>query len=445
MAILILLLFPQLSWLSYFALIVTLHQFLLLFYSIGYIIPIRYLFGSFMCLQMLFGPVMAYNGLDIFQAPSSQMQVTQAEYFSYVIPAVLAFIVGLHIRSNNLKGEVLNLESIKEFITESKEVPYIFIGIGFISGLLTNFLPGDLAFVIYFLDGFKFIGIFMLILGTRSSNILSLSLVLGSIAFAALVQGMFHDLLIWLIFLATVLAIRYQPSVYTKIIFVVGFIILAVSIQLLKSDYREATWEKGEEGGITTLAKTYEQNYSGTTFFNPKTIAESNLRINQGYIITHIMKTVPKKVPFAQGEELNQILVAALLPRFLAPNKLTAGNREVFMKYSRFPIKKGISMGLSSVGDAYINFGVTGGWVFMFILGLLFNQVLKYFHRYSKAFPILLLFTPMVFYYAIRPDSELQTNLGHLVKSCVLIFFIFQFWSSKLKVQIFSRWQRSLS
>ena len=394
---------------------------------------------------MLFGPVLAYNGLDNFQSASSRMQIPQAEYFSYVIPAVIAFIAGLHLWSNKLKGEILNLDKIVTYVTENKAISYIFIAIGFISGLLSDLFPADLAFVFYFLDGLKFIGVFMLILGRGPLQIIPLILVLGSIIFITLGQGMFHDFLIWIIFLAIVLAIRYTPTVYVKLLFVIGFIVLAVSIQLIKGDYREATWEKGEEGGFITLSKAYEQSNSGNLFFNIKSLAESNLRINQGYIITHIMKTVPQKVPYAEGEELSEILIAALLPRFLAPNKLTAGNRDIFMKYSRFPIKKGISMGLSSVGDAYINFGTKGGWIFMFVLGLLYNEVLKFFHKYSNIFPIILLFTPMVFYYAVRPDSELQTNLGHLVKSCFLIFLIFQFWKSKLKIQIFSNWRRSLS
>ena len=61
------LLFPSLSWLCYIALMITLHQFLLLFFPMGHIIPIRYLLGSFMCLQMFLGPTLAYNGLDKFQ------------------------------------------------------------------------------------------------------------------------------------------------------------------------------------------------------------------------------------------------------------------------------------------------------------------------------------------------------------------------------------------
>jgi hypothetical protein len=122
-------------------------------------------------------------------------------------------------------------------------------------------------------------------------------------------------------------------------------------------------------------------------------------------------------VPFENGKEMMRILEAAFLPRIIAPNKLNAGDREIFMKYTGLGLRKGTSMGLSSVGDAYINFGVIGGSIFMFFLGLAFSEVLNAFEKYSKQFPFLLLFTPLVFYYPIRPDCELQTTLGHLVKS----------------------------
>ncbi len=61
------LVWTDLSWYSFIALCITLHQFLLLFYSVGAVIPVRYIAGSFMCLQMFLGPTLAFNGLDDYQ------------------------------------------------------------------------------------------------------------------------------------------------------------------------------------------------------------------------------------------------------------------------------------------------------------------------------------------------------------------------------------------
>ena len=241
--------FFQMSWMSYLAILITLHQFFLLFYSIGYVIPIRYLAGSLMCLQMLLGPTLAYNGLDQYQRPESQMQIPEWDYLSYAIPAMLCFISGLHVTAGNLKGEFINIEKIRKYTQTDYTLAYTFIAVGFIASLVASFFGSELAFVFVLLGCFKYIGAFFLILGNRRIKPLYLVLVFGSILISSLRGAMFHDLLIWLIFLGIVLSIKYKPSITTKALFVSGFFILAMVIQQLKGDYRQATWKEGQKGG----------------------------------------------------------------------------------------------------------------------------------------------------------------------------------------------------
>lgn len=441
-AIIIFLLFPDLSWLSLFAIMITLHQFILLFNSIGHVIPVRYLFGSFMCLQMLLGPTFAFNGLDQYQFVQYRMQIPEADYFVYVIPAVIAFILGLHLNAGKLDGEVIDEEKIRNFVQQNKSIAYLFIGIGFIASIVAETMSAELAFLFFLLGGLKFIGAFMIIIGNHQLKVIPLIIVYGSIIASSLGIGMFHDLLTWLIFLGCVFAIKFKPSVNIKRGVAVLFILLSLTIQQLKGDYRDATWRGGEEAGIGAISKAYDKSEGRGSFFSFESLASSNVRFNQGYIITYIMNNVPRKVPFANGAELYQIVEAALLPRIIAPNKLKAGDRQFFMKYSGMRIAKKTSMGLSSVGDAYINFGIIGGCIFMFLLGFFYNFVIKRFKKYSQNFPILILFTPLVFYYPIRPDCELQTILGHLVKSCFLIFVIFALWKKYFIVYTESMWRK---
>jgi hypothetical protein len=421
-------LFPQMSWFSLFAIIICLHQFTVLFNSIGSAIPVRYLFGAFMCLQILLGPMLAYNGLDSFQVKQYRMQIPEAAYFSYAIPAVIVFILGLHLNAGKLSGEIIEQKGVEELVKQHKSIPYLFIGLGFVSSIIAENFATNLAFIFFLLAGFKFIGAFMIIVGNQKLKIIPLIVVYGSIIVSSLGIGMFQDLLTWIVFLGCVFAVKFNPSINLKIGIAFLFILLSLAIQQLKGNYREATWQRGEDAGFESLNKAYKQTEASNAFFSSNSLATSNLRFNQGYIISYIMKNVPNKVPYANGGELYRILEAAILPRVLAPNKLNAGDRELFMKYSGMRIAKGTSMGLSSVGDGYINFGIIGGCIFMFFLGLLYNHVLKAFYRHSKNFPVLLLFTPLIFYYPIRPDCELQTILGHLVKSCFLIFVLFALW-----------------
>ena len=424
----------DMSWLSYFALCVTLHQFMLLFYSVGYVIPIRYLLGSFMCLQMLLGPTLAYNGLDAYQTNEVyQMKIPETEYFLYVLPAVIFFIVGLHITAGKLKGEVLNEKEITRFVDGSGHLPLIFVGAGFLASYISGYFSSELAFVFYLISSFKFIGAFMILFASRKLKTWLLILVFGSIIVSSLKGGLFHDLLTWLIMLGAVFAIRFKPGMPIKAAAAAGFILLAVVIQQVKGDYRKAAWG-GQDGGagFQAFQNSIDKNEENNTLFGTASLAQSNVRINQGFIITNIMYNVPENVPFEDGRELMQILESAFLPRILAPHKLNAGDRTIFTKYSRIPLMPGTSMALSSVGDAYINFGTWGGCIFMFFMGLVFSEVLNGFYRNSKYYPFLLLFTTLVFYYPIRPDCELQTSFGHLVKSCFVIYLLVLFWKKDL-------------
>jgi hypothetical protein len=397
-AIIVYLIFPSLSWFSLFALVISLHQFALLFNSVGYVIPIRYLFGAFMCLQLLLGPMLAYNGLDSFQVKQYRMQIPEVDYFSYVLPAVVCFILGLHLNAGKLDGEMIDEDRIEKFVSQNKNIPYLLIGIGFVSSLIATYLSSDLAFVFILFGGFKFIGAFMIIFGNQRLKIMPLIIVYGAIIASSLGEGMFHDLLTWIIFLGCIFAIKFNPGLGIKMGATFLFVLLALAIQQLKGGYREATWQRGEDTGIESMSKAYQEGQANNTFFSLQSLASSNVRFNQGYIVTYIMRNIPQKEPYANGSELYKIVEAAILPRIIAPNKLNAGDREFFMKYSGMRIAKSTSMGLSSVGDAYINFGVIGGCIFMFLLGWMYNFVIKSFKKYSRFYPVLILFTPLVFY-----------------------------------------------
>jgi len=434
-AIVIKVLFVGMHWTSYFAVLLSLHQFMLLFNSLGYVVPIRYLMGAFMCVQFFIGPALAYNGLDDYQYINYKMKIPEAAYFGYAIPAVMSFIVGLHLFAGKLTGEFIDEKQVAIFVNRHPQLPYWFIGIGFVTSIVSVYFSSDLAFVFYLLGGFKFIGLFLLIIGSRELKLVPLAVVIGSIVASSLGDGMFHDLLTWLIFTGSVFAIRYKFGFNSKLIMSAAFIFLSLTIQLLKSSYRIATGSGSEETGIETFSKLYEEQNKDKSMFSFESMAPSTVRINQGFIITNIMYNVPAIVPYSNGAEMYQLFEAGILPRILAPNKIKAGDRTIFMKYSGLRLHTGTSMGLSSLGDAYVNFGIKGGCFFMFLLGLLYSYILNTFYKQSKTYPILILFTALVFYYPIRPDCELQTILGHLFKSCFLLYVMILLFKRNFRVQ----------
>jgi len=206
--------------------------------------------------------------------------------------------------------------------------------------------------------------------------------------------------------------------------------VVVLIIQQIKSVYRSnITYGQGNTAAFEESFKTVNQSGG---FFDLNNIAGSNVRINQGFIVTYAMSWVPEHEPFARGAELVKILEAAFLPRIIAPDKLKAGDNSLVFKYTGMTIRQGTSMSISALGDFYVNFGTFGGCIGMFLFGWIFNLVLIGFQKFSKDFPIILVFTPLVFYYPIRPDTALQTGLGHLVKASFLLWVMIIFWKKDL-------------
>jgi len=117
---------------------------------------------------------------------------------------------------------------------------------------------------------------------------------------------------------------------------------------------------------------------------------------------------------------VNKYLEAALLPRFLAPNKLTSGNKEIFNQFSGHSINENTSMGLGIFADGYIAYGDWGVYIFCFTLGLIFSLTFKLVERWTKISPFYVLLLLPMLNYAVRPDCELQTTINHLAKSVVV-------------------------
>lgn len=432
--IIILLVVPGIPLLCFIALMIAAFQALLVFYSFGYLIPVRYLAGALMCLQMLVGPSFAYMGLDEYQYFKYKMQVSQWEYFSYAIPAVVCFIIGLNVNSR-LRGEALNTKAIQLYVKQNPSLLYIFIIGGFLASVVSAYFGSSVGFVFYLLGGFKFIGAFMLIIGGVRLRPLPVIIVFGSIIVSSINSTMFHDLITWLIFLLAILAIKYRPPVIIKAAIGFVFVMMIVVLQQIKGIYREATAYGSQDRNLDKFGEIYEEQKSKGGFFDKASLAKNNVRINQGFIVTYILNYIPAREPYANGKELYIILEAAFLPRIIAPNKLQAGDNSLVTKYSGIRLRPDTSMSLSALGDAYINFGPFGGCIFMFLLGGAFNFVLIKFGKIGLQYPIALLFTPLVFYFPIRPDTALQTGLGHLVKASFLLYMIFVFWRHQFRAK----------
>jgi hypothetical protein len=247
----------------------------------------------------------------------------------------------------------------------------------------------------------------------------------------AISNAMFHDLLMWVIFFIIFIAYAHKITFRTKTLFCFFMLFFLFFIQSIKVEYRSRTWIGGEESGMITFlnsgSKVFGQS-SENSIFAEANFLNSLTRLNQAWIFSSVVDRMDRVRDFQDLRLIGIYLESAFLPRFLAPNKIKSGDKELFNQYSGHTIKEGTSMGLGVFSDGYIAFGTVGVWVFAFFFGLLFSIVFKIVESWSKISPFFVLFIFPILNYAVRPDCELQTILGHLVKATLVFGLIMLYY-----------------
>ena len=403
-------------------------------------LPIKELFLSMYALQFLFGPALAYNGMDYYTMDIYKMRVNSDEYFSFIIPVFIAFSLGFNVYCKKYSLKI-NRQQIDIWCLQNPKMPYYFILIGFITSFTFPYLPSSLIFLAYLMGGFKYIGLYILLLSYQTLKIKLMVFIYGLILVSSFQSGMFHDLLTWIIVLCLILAYRYKPTWQLKLAGIVGFVLFAIFIQSIKQGLRAQTWFGNKEASIDLVEDVAaDVNKSNGGLLSMENLGPNFVRINQGWVLASTMDNVPRNVAHTNGLLLQQYLYSALIPRVIDDSKLGSGGKEIFNKYSGHHIDSGTSIALGLFTDAYVDSALFAVF-YVFVFGLFYGYVLLQFSQKSSRFSILILFSVMVFIYPIRPDCETQTALGHIIKSIMLITVMFTVFRKKftLSTKIKSR------
>ena len=391
---------------------------------LGESIPLLELMILIAGFQWIIGPIIEYN------FPTGHykyyMYVKEPVYMSYVVPAYFAFVLGVIGYSRSYRKLEFSIAELKQF----KNYGLTIFIIGFVFDLISGSLPGTLGFFAFLVGNFKFAGAIILFFSEdkRLKNIFYFALLL--LLFRAIQAALFHDLILWSVFFYMFWAIRYQPSksqIYITIL--IAFFSLS-TLQTIKSAYRSEVWS-GYQGNKIEL---FAGLFLDAVFFDSSTSAklsgdENNVRLNQGWIISAILDEIPQKTQFQDGTTIFQAIDASLFPRFLNPDKKRAGGQENFRKFTGLPLGDGTSMGISIIGEAYGNFNVLGGIIFMGIWGLFLAVFWRFLLKKARNNLLLLAFLPIIFLQVVKAETELVVVLNHLIKASIVVFLFF--WGAK--------------
>lgn len=354
-----------------------------------------------------------------------KMRMTPETYFPLAIPAMLALHLGLYTFKTKIFEQKFSLSAIDLKINEVVLRKWLIAGLALT--FIRSFLPGDLSFIAYLLSGIKYVAAFGLFIIDRKKFKGYLYLLVGIELFTALREGMFHDLVIWVLFFSMVWMYLTKPSASVKFSLITIGIIALFTLQSVKGAYRKSL--STGEGGLSALTSTVSNEEKDGGVFNIENLALSLTRSNQGWIFSSSANLMDQRKNFQQMNIIKMYAEAAFLPRFLAPDKMNAGDKLIFNLFSGARISKNesTSMALGLFADGYIAFGKWGLIFFAFFFGLIISLTFKLIENWADISPFFALIAFPLLNYAVRADCETQTWMGHIVKGVfvfsILIYF----------------------
>lgn len=379
--------------------------------------PLMHITALLAILQWLVGPVLSYASGRI--VGRYFMYVDEPTYFAFALPATAAYTAAILGFGASLKQRSLLDEMDRR----------IFFPMGMVllvGAIAAEFLAarfgGSVAFLLFLLSQLRYVAAIYFLFAKHQLKWIFFALSCGQLFLRSSASGMFHDLLIWLALIFVFWFAQKRWSFQVKVAMLVVAAFFVFTIQAIKNSYRD----KLRRGADASLVKEVSDFlFMDPDFHRQDIVGMGIARLNQGWIISAIMKHVPKNEPFAEGETVRVAFSSALLPRFLAPDKKKAGGRENFRRFTGLPIGEGTSMGISPLGEAYANFGVDGGILFMVVYGGFLATFYYGCLRYAVSHPDFVFWIPLVFYQAIKAETELLVVINQLTKGMVVAFFVY--------------------
>jgi hypothetical protein len=362
--------------------------------------------------QWLIAPLLFYYGN--YNNLYMGMAVDENSYFSLAVPGAAAFILGLLVLGRTVPlRPILRSTNTSSFFASGM----LLLVVSFASDIAASVVPGSLSYFFHLLSQVRYVGFLYFLFSPGLAPKLLAVASLFPLYINSAASAMFHDLLLWLGILFNFWFARRERSHVFKALVIVLVVGGCFTIQGIKGSYREKVWS----GQKANLGEHLVDFWSDSLNDNTDEIVEGALaRINQGWIVTHVQAHVPSGEPYAHGETVKDAFVAALLPRFIYDGKHKAGGRSNFIRFTGLEINEKTTMTISLLGEGYANFGRAGCVFFLLFMGLAMAGSHSLLLRSTRQHPLFLFWIPMVFYQAIKAETDLTEILNHVVKGSIV-------------------------
>jgi hypothetical protein len=396
------------------------------------------LHSCFVCITMpLVGYIYYGREYELSRIWVKYMQVPEDIYFSFAVPAITGFAVAVCyplVRGKDADtGPALKkvLERASGILKHIPTMGIVLMVLGLISHLTANFIPVVLQFAFYLFFFAAFSGFLYVYFAPEYKRKVPLLSLFAFLIFAnALQSGMFTIVAYMGITMISFLFVGKKISFFKKtIVFAIGLVFVFL-LQSVKHSYRAKTWAGDYEGSKVSLFLSLIGDQFSSQREQPFVDAFFPIytRGNQGFNVSIVMQRIPYRQDFDGGINLFRSFLSSFVPRVFWPDKPEAGGKFNMMFYAGYNIE-GWSTNVGPLGEAYGSFGVTGGIIYMIILGLVVRWTYKWVFRIGNRIPLIVFWIPMIFYqitYSAESDTLQITN--SVIKSAFFVWALYRIW-----------------
>ena len=426
--------------------------FLLSFYLLSFVdsigndyqvnqIPI--LFSIFQLLIMPMVVYRLYNEDKTVIALFYNMTVSETEYYGFMVPAVLAMIIGIELLLMKSKTRQIILQNTftntRVYLQGKSIIGIVLMTVGLISGFVSPFLPAGFDYLGYLLGKLLFVGIFYVICSEIRNKNLYIIIGVSALLIQTIINGMFGELIYTSLLGLILLMIGNKKSFSFKMLLLIVGVTSILILQSIKGEYRSYAWYgRGDMSRSSTevfFNLILERITNPQLFFDREKNFAFVVRFNQGMLQTKVMNYVPRIRPYAEGETILKSIAASFVPRFLWPDKPMAGGHWN-MEYFTGLIISGYSMNIGPFGEAYGNFGSQGGIYFMFFYGLFFNLAFYLILRIAQTRPTIILWVPVLFINSIQIETDILMTVNSLIKNGIFVALCYWFTDRFMRLKI---------
>ena len=379
-------------------------------------LPVMQIAAVVAVLQWTVGPVLEYS-TPLVMADRHRMYVEESVYFAYALPGTAAFVLGLF--STGLS--VPRHGPLVFFRPHS----FLFIGlslyaIAFAARITSSYFP-ELAFAFHLLSQLAYVGVPYILFSGSPLRWPLIALGVLPLFSATTEAAMFHDFLLWMTLLFTFWYGTRRHTGLEKVALLTCGAFLVFSMQAVKIQYRQKVRD-GIEASVVEEAIRFLSDWDDT--LTDEVVGKAIVRLNQGWIISAVLDHVPNRERYANGETVLDAVVGSLVPRMFAPDKIEAGGRVNFRRFTGLAIAETTSMGISPLGEAYANFGPDGGVLFMLVFGLALSGAYRVTLTRRAKYPDFVFWIPLIFYQALKAETELATVMNQLTKAALVAYVL---------------------